>query len=375
MKIQGKPKDILENILRQYETGDKVLFQLRHKSMLHVDLSRGYQYLEDGSLNESYVEECLQKAVEVYNFMKYSDNLLVVYEDSYGKDNEAEKKFLESTLIGITEYDTYKLKWQFPINKDDLPMHRDEEIYTCTRHIYHVKKVNIEKLFPKIILSDIGGEMDFCSSVFIIDINSNCIFHLYDDRGLYLFASEERYLTNVWGEFHDSIFRDNRGFKIEVNNLYWIDGKKDDPDDLCLHGDIEVIIGEEKLSCSCTASAAALRMLKTLSEDHLLTKGEQMLPCCGFFMIPNETLDEVKISGCDNGVDWTVLHDDGTIRLITEKGNTVYIYYLQYKEEVLRFVNVVEEYYKKSLPKNIPADEFERNGYIAFWNEWNRRRG
>ena len=162
----------------------------------------------------------------------------------------------------------------------------------------------------------------------------------------------------------------DRDFKIEVNNLYWIDGKKDDPDDLCLHGDIEVIIGEEKLSCSCTASAAALRMLKTLSEDHLLTKGEQMLPCCGFFMIPNETLDEVEISGCDNGVDWTVLHDDGMIRLITEKGNTVYIYYLQYKEEVLRFVNVVEEYYKKSLPKNIPADEFERNGYIAFWNEW-----
>jgi len=38
-------------------------------------------------------------------------------------------------------------------------------------------------------------------------------------------------------------------------------------------------------------------MLKTLSEDHLPTKGEQMLPCCGFFMNPNETLDEVEVIG------------------------------------------------------------------------------
>ena len=27
----------------------------------------------------------------------------------------------------------------------------------------------------------------------------------------------------------------------------------------------------------------------------------------------------------------------------------------------------------RSSPKEIPADAFERNGYIAFWNEWQRR--
>ncbi|HFL3828698.1 TPA: hypothetical protein ACG3RW_004070, partial [Clostridioides difficile] len=190
------------------------------------------------------------------------------------------------------------------------------------------------------------------------------------------FAPKEEYLTDVWKEFHDSIFTlDYQNFKIRVNSLYWLDKTKDDPNDLCLHGDITVTIGEEKLSYSCTASAAALRMLKTLSEDHLPTKGEQMLPCCGFSMIPNENLDEVDIIGCDNGVDWTVLHEDGMVKLITEKRNTVFVYYLQYKDEILRFANMVEDYYKKSLPKNIPDDEFERNGYIAFWNEWHRRKG
>ena len=27
----------------------------------------------------------------------------------------------------------------------------------------------------------------------------------------------------------------------------------------------------------------------------------------------------------------------------------------------------------RSSPKEIPADAFEQNGYIAFWNEWQRR--
>ncbi|HLR35254.1 MAG TPA: hypothetical protein VK071_08020 [Tissierellales bacterium] len=34
---------------------------------------------------------------------------------------------------------------------------------------------------------------------------------------------------------------------------------------------------------------------------------------------------------------------------------------------------MVEDYYKKSSNKILPEDEFERDGYIAFWNEWNRR--
>ena len=90
-------------------------------------------------------------------------------------------------------------------------------------------------------------------------------------------------------------------------------------------------------------------------------------------MIPNENLDEVDIIGCDNGVDWAVLNEDGMFKLITGNGNTVFVYYLQYKDEILRFSDIVENYYKKSLPKNIPEDEFERNGYMAFWNERNRR--
>ena len=62
-----------------------------------------------------------------------------------------------------------------------------------------------------------------------------------------------------------------------------------------------------------------------------------MLPCCGHFIIANEALDEVTISGCENGIDWSVIHKDNMVILELE-------------------------------------DEFDRDGYVAFWNEWHRRR-
>lgn len=39
-----------------------------------------------------------------------------------------------------------------------------------------------------------------------------------------------------------------------------------------------------------------------------------MLPCCGFFYIPNEKLDNATILGCPNGIDWSI-HDGKTVVL------------------------------------------------------------
>lgn len=367
MNIKADLKQNFNEILKQYKTKDTVLFQLKYKNMLHINLSEKYPYLEDNSLNEDYVKECTEKAMEVYKIMEFSNNLLIVYDDIYGNHGLKEREFIESILENTTQYDNYKLKWKYP---------DDEDTYICNRYIYQVDEIDIKNLFREIVLSDIGGKLDLVSSIFIMDIDNGYIFHLYDDRGLILYAKKEEDLLSLWEKFYDDVFTGCENFKIKVKDLYWINKSKDDPNDLCLHGDIVVIIGEEELSyIGATVSASALRMLKTLTEDHLPTEGEQMLPCCGHTMIANKTLDEVDIIGCNDGIDWTVLHDDGIIKLITESGNTAFLYYLQYKKEVMSFANIVENYYKESTIKTIPEDEFERNGYIAFWNEWNRRMG
>lgn len=168
----------------------------------------------------------------------------------------------------------------------------------------------------------------------------------------------------------------NSQFSIKILDLYWINREKDNPEDLCLHGDVNVKIDEEVVAekYSCAVSSTALYLLKSLKLDHIIGEENQILPCCGHFIIPNDTDDTVEISGCSNGIDWSILHIGGYVRLVTEKGNEVSITLDDYTETVFNFVDKIEEFYKKCQEKIIPTDSFDRDGYIKFWKEWNNRR-
>lgn len=163
-------------------------------------------------------------------------------------------------------------------------------------------------------------------------------------------------------------------FSIDVDNFTWICGPEDDPEDLCLHGHVTVKIGKAAMEYDGTVSATALYLLKTLTEDKVMSENDiQMIPCCGHFLIANKDLSEVSISGCGNGVDWSVVHENGGVKLILPSGASEWVSQQDYQAEVIRFADKVESYYNSCQPKNIPDDEFTRNGYIAFWNEWRRR--
>lgn len=166
-------------------------------------------------------------------------------------------------------------------------------------------------------------------------------------------------------------------FSICADNLAWIDGSKDNPEDLCLHGYAVVTIGNRKLEYDeATVSATALYLLRTLTEDHVMSQDNHMLPCCGHFMIPDEEPDSVTIFGCVYGVDWSVMHnDDGSVTLELEDGTKEKVAIEDYKDEVYRFADAIEDFYLSCSPKNLPEDIDNKNGYIAFWNEWHRRRG
>ena len=165
-------------------------------------------------------------------------------------------------------------------------------------------------------------------------------------------------------------------FSIYADNLTWINDNKDDPEDLCLHGHAVVIIGNHKLEYEATVSATALYLLKTLTEDHIIFEDNQMLPCCGHFMIPNEELDTVTILGCPNGIDWSVIHNkDDSVTLELEDGTKEIVTITDYEKQVYRFADVIENFYLSCSPKVMPKDPFEKNAYIAFWYEWHRRRG
>lgn len=163
-------------------------------------------------------------------------------------------------------------------------------------------------------------------------------------------------------------------FLIDATELCWIDGSVDNSEDLCLHGHAVVYIGGERLEYDCTVSATALYLLKTLTENHIIHEDNQMLPCCGHFYIPDAGLENVTISGCDNGIDWTVKHNGSDVILALENGTEVTVPLEEYRQEVYRFADKIENYYKSCSPKKLPEDKFSHDGYIAFWNEWHRRR-
>lgn len=162
-------------------------------------------------------------------------------------------------------------------------------------------------------------------------------------------------------------------FKIKVDSFEWIGGVADDPQDLCLHGHVTAQFGDTILEDHGTVSATALYLLKTLSADKIMAPYDiQMIPCCGHTLVANDDLTEVTIIGCNTGTDWSTLHEGDTIRLILPSGQEEVVSLRDYQYEVLDFADKVKQFYDACAPKELPDDEFDRNGYIAFWNEWQR---
>lgn len=199
------------------------------------------------------------------------------------------------------------------------------------------------------------------------------------NSGKSIFDTEEDATTAIFSEppfkYNKSVVWADCAFRIDAENLCWIknDGA-DDPDDFCLHGHVFAKIGEEILEYDTTVSAAGLYLLRTLTENHIIHEHEHILPCCGHRMMANEDLSSVNIGVCPNGVDWSVIHENGKIKLVTEAGRETLIGIDDYKQEVDAFADKIEDYYEKCSPKNMPSEEYERNGYTAFWNEWRRHR-
>ena len=165
-------------------------------------------------------------------------------------------------------------------------------------------------------------------------------------------------------------------FKINVTNLTWVNGAADDPQDLCAHGHAVIHIGGEVLEYDAAVSASALYLLRSLTENHRIEQGEQFLPCCGFAMYAkDDKLNAVDIIGCANGVDWSAIHNGNKIKLTTKEGVKTIVSLENYQREVFRFADEVEEFYHACTEKQLPDNRADREGYLAFWGEWRRRRG
>lgn len=165
-------------------------------------------------------------------------------------------------------------------------------------------------------------------------------------------------------------------FEIKILRQHWIkDDGLEDQADLCSHGELFLKIGDEILSDSKSGSwclsASGLYLLRTVKQDYSMGDFDNYLvPCCGHIMIPNGEKDYVLICGCNNGIDWNVKHKNGKVEFITEKGIKTIIPIEFYVNQVIEFTDQIEQFYGDPKAKEVPKDDFDRNGFSQFWIEW-----
>jgi hypothetical protein len=192
------------------------------------------------------------------------------------------------------------------------------------------------------------------------------------------------------------------GFHIEIVTQGWLG--EDGPDaedseaaaiDLCSHGDIRLVIGGETIAAGDGGeygiSEAALGLLRTITSNRKRSpverpgswhgtveegqKFERLIPHgCGTFLM----------MGCPIGIDWTVEHVDGRVRVsevfrCDDVGTAEVQHYPdvavevsleEYRHKIVAFARRAKEPFE-GITKSI-SDDFDREMYVEFWAEYDR---
>ena len=165
-------------------------------------------------------------------------------------------------------------------------------------------------------------------------------------------------------------------FELKIINLNWINDEPDAPTDLCLHGRVFVRIGEKIIDNgteSWTVSAGAYRMLKSLYGNHVAGEGFNLLPCCGHDIFIYEKTGELVIMGCPNGNDWSVIHENGMVKIKADNDKQIVISLDEYRGIVFRFADEIKDFYDNCSPKT-PDPECDIVAYRKFWENWEQMR-
>lgn len=149
------------------------------------------------------------------------------------------------------------------------------------------------------------------------------------------------------------------------------DNEKDQAYDCCIHGKVIFKIGDKLLSddTQWCVSASAYRFLHTLFGNHFMGAEDFLIPCCGHTMIPSEDKLSVNIIGCNNGIDFNIIHEKDNIAIITADNTEHRIPFEEYKNAVISFAKQVMDFYKSNPPREF-EDDFDKEGYLAFVIEW-----
>lgn len=175
----------INSLVNQYcnKTKECVSFELLPNESPYYDVDDSEN--EELQFRPEYVEFCAKSAQKIWKRCNFSNELIVLYEDKYSCHNKKEKEFIEN-CIGSLKCIIYQFEWN-----------DEEEKYNGTRYIWDTDRIDSERLFRKIILSDIGEGTELDCSVYIIDNKTKNVFFLYDDRGVDVYSDDENFIQRM----------------------------------------------------------------------------------------------------------------------------------------------------------------------------------
>ncbi|MBQ2953149.1 MAG: hypothetical protein IJE07_06285 [Clostridia bacterium] len=164
-------------------------------------------------------------------------------------------------------------------------------------------------------------------------------------------------------------------FRIDILELCWLSGQPEETD-LCAHGIVRIHLGGSAVEGEVSMSAAALHLLRTVTDDHEPDEMAKLFPTDGFCWTPAGAAYPypIYLGGCPNGgFDGHIIHEDDTVHIALEGLPEVRVPLVEYRAEVFRFADAVESLYRTGKPKAV-TDALDKMWYPLFWEEWRGHR-
>lgn len=142
---------------------------------------------------------------------------------------------------------------------------------------------------------------------------------------------------------------------------------------VCVMGGVTVRLGRHTLSRAednreCCLSVAAIRLLRSLFENHFAGAYQPLIPFHPARMIPTDDRNFVFFDCHPIGIDFDVIHEDGNVLFRSVGKIRVSIPYGEYRAAVIQFARQVKEMHLNSSQRVI-KNETARLGYRAFLRE------
>lgn len=163
--------------------------------------------------------------------------------------------------------------------------------------------------------------------------------------------------------------------ELKALNPHWLGTSEDSDFDLCVHSPVWLKIADKVVSNEesgdWTISASAYLFLKSITEDHVASENEQLLPCCGFNFWKVE--NKIIFGNCGTGINWDIWHEKGALIHKFEGSDGISLNLDEWRNAVVRFTDEILAFYKSSPPRKF-VDNESKSEFEFFLNELKRLR-